>query len=52
MDTILQSVIDKFALVYLDDTINILETFAEDINHLNEVFILLKNAGLTEKIEK
>lgn len=52
MNTILKHLIGKSALVYLDDVIVPAATFEEHLRLLREVLSLLRNAGLTVKLEK
>lgn len=49
MDTVFRPIIEKCALVYLDDIIVDLETFVLHIKHLKDVYTLLKQE---EKLEK
>lgn len=52
MNTIFKPLLGKGILVYLDDFIVISATFDEHLRFLREAFTLLKNAGLTVKLEK
>ncbi|GFS55053.1 retrovirus-related Pol polyprotein from transposon opus [Trichonephila clavipes] len=44
---ILKPVLGRFAMVYMDDVIITSPSFNEHIDHLNQVFTLLRDAGLT-----
>ncbi|GFY06297.1 retrovirus-related Pol polyprotein from transposon 17.6 [Trichonephila clavipes] len=46
IDIILKPVIGRFVLVYMDDVITTSPSFNEHLDHLNQVFILLRDAGL------
>ncbi|GFW26586.1 retrovirus-related Pol polyprotein from transposon 297 [Trichonephila clavipes] len=52
IDFILKPVIRRFVMVYMDDVIITSPSFNEHINHLNQVFTLLRDAGLTLNKEK
>ncbi|GFV35555.1 retrovirus-related Pol polyprotein from transposon 297 [Trichonephila clavipes] len=47
IDIILKPVIGRFVMVYMDDVIITSPSFNEYIDHLNQVFTLLRDAGLT-----
>ncbi|GFT51350.1 retrovirus-related Pol polyprotein from transposon 17.6 [Trichonephila clavipes] len=47
IDIILKPVIGRFVMVYMDDVIITSPSFNEHIDHLNKVFTLLRDAGLT-----
>ncbi|GFS98011.1 retrovirus-related Pol polyprotein from transposon 297 [Trichonephila clavipes] len=51
-DIILKPVIGCFVIVYMDDVIITSPSFNEHIDHLNQVFALLRDAGLTLNKEK
>ncbi|GFV11284.1 retrovirus-related Pol polyprotein from transposon 17.6 [Trichonephila clavipes] len=51
IDIILKPVIGHFVTVYMDDVITS-PSFNEDLDHLNQVFTLLRDAGLTLKKDK
>ncbi|GFT76256.1 retrovirus-related Pol polyprotein from transposon 17.6 [Trichonephila clavipes] len=51
IDIILKPVIGRFVMVYMDDVITS-PSFNEHIDHLNQVFQLLRDAGLTLNKEK
>ncbi|GFU79701.1 retrovirus-related Pol polyprotein from transposon 297 [Trichonephila clavipes] len=52
IDIILKPVIGRFVMVYMDDVIITSPSFNEHIDHLNQVFTLLRDAGLTLNKEK
>ncbi|GFT80556.1 retrovirus-related Pol polyprotein from transposon 297 [Trichonephila clavipes] len=52
IDIILKPVIGRFMLVYMDDVIITSPSLKDHLDHLNQVFILLQDAGLTLKKEK
>ncbi|GFT72417.1 retrovirus-related Pol polyprotein from transposon 297 [Trichonephila clavipes] len=52
IDIILKPVNGRFVMVYMDDVIITSLSFNEHIDHLNQVFTLLRDAGLTLKKEK
>ncbi|GFS66725.1 retrovirus-related Pol polyprotein from transposon opus [Trichonephila clavipes] len=52
IDIILKPVIGRFVMVYMDDVISTSPSFNEHIDHLNQVFTLLRDAGLTVNKEK
>ncbi|GFV50659.1 retrovirus-related Pol polyprotein from transposon opus [Trichonephila clavipes] len=52
LDIILKPVIGRFVSVYKDDVIITSPSFNEHIDHLNQVFTLLRDAGLTLNKEK
>ncbi|GFU83739.1 retrovirus-related Pol polyprotein from transposon 297 [Trichonephila clavipes] len=52
IDIILKPVIVRFVMVYMDDVIITSPSFNEHIDHLNQVFTLLRDAGLTLNKEK
>ncbi|GFX71333.1 retrovirus-related Pol polyprotein from transposon 297 [Trichonephila clavipes] len=52
IDIILKPVIGRFVMVYMDDVIITSPSFNEHIYHLNQVFTLLQDAGLTLNKEK
>ncbi|GFT84096.1 retrovirus-related Pol polyprotein from transposon 297 [Trichonephila clavipes] len=52
IDIILKPVIRRFVMVYIDDVIITSPSFNEHIDHLNQVFTLLPDAGLTLNKEK
>ncbi|GFX85329.1 retrovirus-related Pol polyprotein from transposon opus [Trichonephila clavipes] len=52
IDIILKSVIGRFVMVYMDDVIITSPSFNEHIDHLNQVFTLLRDAGLSLNKEK
>ncbi|GFS73243.1 retrovirus-related Pol polyprotein from transposon 297 [Trichonephila clavipes] len=52
IDIILKPVIGRFVLVYMDDVIITLPSFKDHLDHLNQVFTLLRDAGLTLNKEK
>ncbi|GFT77774.1 retrovirus-related Pol polyprotein from transposon 297 [Trichonephila clavipes] len=52
IDNILKPVIGRFALVYMDDVIITSPSFNEHLDHLNQVFTLLRDAGLTLNKDK
>ncbi|GFV14905.1 retrovirus-related Pol polyprotein from transposon 297 [Trichonephila clavipes] len=47
IDIILKPVIGHFVIVYMDDVIITSPSFNEHLDHLNQVFTLLRDAGLT-----
>ncbi|GFW98267.1 retrovirus-related Pol polyprotein from transposon 297 [Trichonephila clavipes] len=47
IDKILKPVIGRFVSVYMDDVIITYPSFNEHLDHLNQVFTLLRDAGLT-----
>ncbi|GFX83928.1 retrovirus-related Pol polyprotein from transposon 297 [Trichonephila clavipes] len=52
IDIILRPVIGRFMSVYMDDVIIISPSFNEHLDHLNQLFTLLRDAGLTLNKEK
>ncbi|GFX19408.1 retrovirus-related Pol polyprotein from transposon 297 [Trichonephila clavipes] len=52
IDIILKPVIGRFVMVYMDDVIITSPSFNDHIDHLNQVSILLRDAGLTLNKEK
>ncbi|GFV11264.1 retrovirus-related Pol polyprotein from transposon 17.6 [Trichonephila clavipes] len=52
IDIILKHVIGRFVMVYMDDVIITSPSFNEHLDHLNQVFTLLRDAGLTLNKEK
>ncbi|GFV97252.1 retrovirus-related Pol polyprotein from transposon opus [Trichonephila clavipes] len=52
IDIILKPVIGRFVMVYMDDVIITSPSFNEHIDHLYQVFTLLRDAGLTLNKEK
>ncbi|GFW71981.1 retrovirus-related Pol polyprotein from transposon 297 [Trichonephila clavipes] len=52
IDIILKSVIGRFVMIYMDDVIITSPSFNEHIDHLNQVFTLLRDAGITLNKEK
>ncbi|GFS52332.1 transposon Tf2-9 polyprotein [Trichonephila clavipes] len=52
IDTILKPVIGRFVLVYMDDVIITSPSFKDHLDHLTQVFTLLRDAGLTLNKEK
>ncbi|GFV56170.1 retrovirus-related Pol polyprotein from transposon 297 [Trichonephila clavipes] len=52
IDIILKPVIGRFVLVYMDDVIITSLSFKDHLDHLNQVFTLLRDAGLTLNKEK
>ncbi|GFV95331.1 retrovirus-related Pol polyprotein from transposon 297 [Trichonephila clavipes] len=52
IDIILKAVIGRFMMVYMDDVIITSPSFNEHIDHLNQIFTLLRDAGLTLNKEK
>lgn len=52
MDVILSTIGWQFALVYLDNTVNLLKPPQEHIGHARVVLALLHNAGVALKIKK
>ncbi|CAC5372712.1 Retrovirus-related Pol polyprotein from transposon 297,Retrovirus-related Pol polyprotein from transposon 17.6 [Mytilus coruscus] len=46
METVLRGMTFKFCLIYLDDIIVFSKTFNEHIDHLRDVFVKLRDAGL------
>jgi hypothetical protein len=52
MNEILQPVLDKFALVYLDDVIIFSKTIEDHFWHISDIFDRLRNAGLKLKRSK
>ncbi|GFY05509.1 retrovirus-related Pol polyprotein from transposon 297 [Trichonephila clavipes] len=52
IDIILKPVIGRFVSVYMDDVIITSPSFNEHLDHLNQVFTLLRNAGLTLNKDK
>ncbi|GFV98793.1 retrovirus-related Pol polyprotein from transposon 17.6 [Trichonephila clavipes] len=52
IDIILKPVIGRFVMVYMDDIIITSPSFDEHIDHLNQVFTLLRDAGLTLNKDK
>ncbi|GFV42872.1 retrovirus-related Pol polyprotein from transposon gypsy [Trichonephila clavipes] len=51
-DIILKPVIGRFVSVYMDDVIITSPSFNEHLDHLNQVFTLLRDAGLSLNKEK
>ncbi|GFX19584.1 retrovirus-related Pol polyprotein from transposon 297 [Trichonephila clavipes] len=47
IDIILKPVLGRFVMCYMDDVIITSPSFNEHIDHLNQVFALLRDAGLT-----
>ncbi|GFV67444.1 retrovirus-related Pol polyprotein from transposon opus [Trichonephila clavipes] len=52
IDIILKPVIGRFVLVYMDDVIITSPSFKDHLDHLSQVFTLLRDAGLTLNKEK
>ncbi|GFY32816.1 retrovirus-related Pol polyprotein from transposon 297 [Trichonephila clavipes] len=52
IDEILKPILGRFVMVYMDDVIITSSSIHEHINHLNQVFTLLRDAGLTLNKEK
>ncbi|GFS75837.1 retrovirus-related Pol polyprotein from transposon 297 [Trichonephila clavipes] len=52
IDIILKPVIGHFVLVYMDDAIITSPSFKDHLDHLTQVFTLLRDAGLTLNKEK
>ncbi|GFX77511.1 retrovirus-related Pol polyprotein from transposon 297 [Trichonephila clavipes] len=52
IDIILKPVIGRFVSVYMDDVIITSPSFKDHLDHLNQVFTLLRDAGLTLNKEK
>ncbi|GFT98737.1 retrovirus-related Pol polyprotein from transposon 297 [Trichonephila clavipes] len=52
IDIILKPVIGHFVVFYMDDVIITSRSFNEHIDHLNQVFTLLRDAGLTLNKDK
>ncbi|GFY21053.1 retrovirus-related Pol polyprotein from transposon 297 [Trichonephila clavipes] len=52
IDIILKPVIGRFVSVYMDDVIITSSSFNEHLDHLNQVFTLLRDAGLTLNKDK
>ncbi|GFV02987.1 retrovirus-related Pol polyprotein from transposon 297 [Trichonephila clavipes] len=52
IDIILKPVIGRFVLVYMDDVIIVSPSFKDRLDHLNQAFTLLRDAGLTLNKEK
>ncbi|GFS73041.1 retrovirus-related Pol polyprotein from transposon 297 [Trichonephila clavipes] len=52
IDIILKPVIGRFVMVYMDDVIITSASFNEHIDHLNQIFTLLREAGLILNNEK
>ena len=52
LNDVLRPVLNKFAMVYLDDIIIYSKTFDEHLQHLNIVFELLRNAGFKIRLDK
>ncbi|GFW49903.1 retrovirus-related Pol polyprotein from transposon opus [Trichonephila clavipes] len=52
IDIILKPVIGRFVLVYMDDIIITSPSFKDHLDHLSQVFTLLRDAGLTLNKEK
>ncbi|GFW31239.1 retrovirus-related Pol polyprotein from transposon opus [Trichonephila clavipes] len=52
IDIILKPVIGRFMSVYMDDVIITSPSFNEHLDHLNQVFTLLRDAGLTLNKDK
>ena len=49
METVLKAVLNKFALVYLDEVIITSPSFNQHLEHLNKFFTFMKSAGFTLK---
>lgn len=52
MDQVLQPILNKYALVYLDDIIIASDSVEEHAGQLSQVFTLLQQTGNTVKLEK
>ncbi|GFU46782.1 retrovirus-related Pol polyprotein from transposon 297 [Trichonephila clavipes] len=52
IDMILKPVLGRFVMVYMDDVIITSPSFNEHIDHMNQVFTLLRDAGLTLNKDK
>ncbi|GFY20946.1 retrovirus-related Pol polyprotein from transposon gypsy [Trichonephila clavipes] len=52
IDIILKPVLVHFVSVYMDDVIISSPSFTEHVDHLNQVFTLLQDAGLTMNKDK
>ncbi|GFT16630.1 retrovirus-related Pol polyprotein from transposon 17.6 [Trichonephila clavipes] len=52
IDIILKPVIERFVSVYMDDVIITSPSFNEHLDHLNQAFTLLRDAGLTLNKDK
>ncbi|GFX74669.1 retrovirus-related Pol polyprotein from transposon 297 [Trichonephila clavipes] len=52
IDIILKPVIRRFVSVYMDDVIITSPSFNEHLDHLNQVFTLLRDAGVTLNKDK
>ncbi|KAE8662748.1 hypothetical protein F3Y22_tig00113145pilonHSYRG00109 [Hibiscus syriacus] len=52
MNKVLQSFLDRFVVVYLDDIIIYSKTLEEHVEHLKQVFLVLRNNELYVKEEK
>ena len=52
MNKALGQAIYKYTIAYIDDVIIYLETFQDHLEHLNEVFGKLRDAGLKLKMSK
>ena len=52
MDRVYDRIIQKFVVVYLDDTIIFSKTFDDYLRYLREVFTRIRYAGLRLNIEK
>ncbi|GFV48389.1 retrovirus-related Pol polyprotein from transposon 297 [Trichonephila clavipes] len=52
IDIILKPVLGRFVSVYMDDVIITSPSFTEHVDHLNQVFTLLQDAGLPLKEDK
>ncbi|GFW36220.1 retrovirus-related Pol polyprotein from transposon gypsy [Trichonephila clavipes] len=52
IDMILKPVLGRFVSVYMDDVIITSLSFTEHVDHLNQVFTLRKDAGLTLNKDK
>ncbi|GFV81238.1 retrovirus-related Pol polyprotein from transposon 297 [Trichonephila clavipes] len=52
IDIILKPVLDRFVNCYMDDVIITSPSFNEHLGHLNQVFTLLRDAGLTLNKDK
>ncbi|GFX02400.1 retrovirus-related Pol polyprotein from transposon 297 [Trichonephila clavipes] len=52
IDIILKPVLGRFVSVYVDDDIVVSPSFAHHVKHLNEVFRLLQEVGLTLNKDK
>ncbi|GFW22163.1 retrovirus-related Pol polyprotein from transposon 297 [Trichonephila clavipes] len=52
IDMILKTVLGRFVMIYIDDVIITSPSFDEHIDHLNQVFTLLRDADLTLNKDK